>query len=212
MGLARRAEIPALRNHGAARRDLVQRVGRQAEHACPLRSENAKIRELDHSLRRRRCAQHDAHNGRARPRPRRKRRQRSRSRFDPLSLSMLGRNDDPLAAFVRRGQSLMRRTRMPTIDQSPDPLELNISDEKLAFLILKAREFDAEVDPVAPDPGSNPTDDRDVGVLEDIPENSTEAELRDALHALNEDEAIDVIALMWIGRGDFSREEWEEAR
>ena len=101
---------------------------------------------------------------------------------------------------------------MPTIRESPDPLDLNISDEKLAFLILKAREFDAEVDPVAPGPGSNPTDDRDVGVLEDIPENSTEAELRDALHALNEDEAIDVIALMWIGRGDFSREEWEEAR
>jgi hypothetical protein len=101
---------------------------------------------------------------------------------------------------------------MPTIDESPNPLELNISDEKLAFLILKAREFEAEVDPVEPDPGSNPTDDRDVGVLEDIPENSVEAELRDALRSLNEDEAIDVIALMWIGRGDFAREEWEEAR
>ena len=101
---------------------------------------------------------------------------------------------------------------MPTIDESPEPLELNISDEKLAFLVLKAREFDAEVDPAEPDPGSNPTDDRDVGVLEDLPDNSVEAELRDALRALNEDEAIDVIALMWIGRGDFSREEWGEAR
>lgn len=101
---------------------------------------------------------------------------------------------------------------MPQIDESPEPLELNISDEKLAFLILKAREFEAEVDPVTPDPGSNPTDDRDIGVLEDMPENSTEAELRDALRALNEDESIDVIALMWIGRGDFSREEWGEAR
>ena len=101
---------------------------------------------------------------------------------------------------------------MPTIDESPEPLELNISDEKLAFLILKVREFDAEVDPAEPDPGSNPTDDRDVGVLEDLPDNSVEAELRDALRALNEDEAIDVIALMWIGRGDFSREEWGEAR
>ena len=101
---------------------------------------------------------------------------------------------------------------MPTIDESPEPLELNISDEKLAFLILKAREFDAEVEPAEPDPGSNPTDDRDVGVLEDLPDNPVEAELRDALRALNEDEAIDVIALMWIGRGDFSREEWGEAR
>jgi hypothetical protein len=101
---------------------------------------------------------------------------------------------------------------MPTIDESPEPLELNISDEKLVFLILKVREFDVEVDPVEPDPGSNPVDDRDVRVLSDLPENSVEAELRDTLRALNEDEAIDVIALMWIGRGDFSREEWEEAR
>lgn len=101
---------------------------------------------------------------------------------------------------------------MPTIDEGQEPLELNISDEKLAFLILKVREFDSEVDPVEPDPGSNPVDDRDVRVLDDLPENSVEVELRDTLRALNEDEAIDVIALMWIGRGDFSREEWEEAR
>ena len=101
---------------------------------------------------------------------------------------------------------------MPTIDESPEPLELNISDEKLAFLILKAREFDAKVDSVDPDPGSNPTDDDDLDVLADIPGDRTEAELGDALRALNEDEAIDVITLMWIGRGDFSREEWGEAR
>lgn len=101
---------------------------------------------------------------------------------------------------------------MPLIDESPEPLELNISDEKLAFLILKAREYDAKVDATDPDSGSNPTDDDDVDVLEDIPGDRTEAELRDALRALNEDEAIDVITLMWIGRGDFAREEWGEAR
>jgi hypothetical protein len=101
---------------------------------------------------------------------------------------------------------------MPTIDESPEPLELNISDEKLAFLILKAREFDAKVDSADPDSGSNPTDDNDLDVLEDEPGDRTETELRDALRALNEDESIDVITLMWIGRGDFAREEWEEAR
>jgi hypothetical protein len=101
---------------------------------------------------------------------------------------------------------------MPTIDEDPDPIELNISDEKLAFLVLKAREFDAEVDPVEPDPGSDPLDDRTIEVLEDLPENSVEAELRDAIAALNEDEAIEVIALVWIGRGDFDRGDWEEAK
>jgi hypothetical protein len=101
---------------------------------------------------------------------------------------------------------------MPTIDERPDPLELNISDEKLGFLVLKAREFDAKVDAVELDPGSNASDEEERGILEDYVEDRTEAELRDALRALNEDEAIDVIALVWIGRGDFSREEWAEAR
>jgi len=101
---------------------------------------------------------------------------------------------------------------MPTIDESSEPIELNISDEKLAFLILKAREFDVKVDPIELDPGSNPTDDDERAVLEDFPSDSTEAELRDALRSLNEDEAIDVIALLWVGRGDFDRGEFEEAR
>ena len=37
-------------------------------------------------------------------------------------------------------------------------------------------------------------------------------ELRDAIAGLNEDEVIDVIALVWVGRGDYSRAEWGEAR
>ena len=101
---------------------------------------------------------------------------------------------------------------MPTIDEAPDPIELNISDEKLTFIILKAREFDAKVEAVEPDPGSNPIDDDDRGVLEDFAEDRTEAELRDALKALNEDEAIDIIAMLWVGRGDFDREDFEDAR
>jgi hypothetical protein len=101
---------------------------------------------------------------------------------------------------------------MPIFDESPEPIELNISDEKLGFLILKAREFDVKVAPVDPDPGSNPADDDERAVLEDQEADRTEAELRDALVSLNEDETIDVIALLWVGRGDFSREEWSEAR
>ncbi|HEY3920354.1 MAG TPA: DUF3775 domain-containing protein [Stellaceae bacterium] len=101
---------------------------------------------------------------------------------------------------------------MPTIDEDPEPLELNISDEKLAFLVLKAREFDVKVDPVEPDPGSDAVDDQSREILGDYGDDKTQAELRDALAALDEDEAIEVIALTWIGRGDFSRTEWPEAR
>jgi hypothetical protein len=101
---------------------------------------------------------------------------------------------------------------MPTIDESPDPIDLEISDEKLCFLILKAREFDVKVEPVEPDPGSNPADDEERRILEDYDDDLTLTELRDAIESLDEDEVIDVIALMWIGRGDFTRDELAEAR
>jgi len=101
---------------------------------------------------------------------------------------------------------------MPTIDESEEPVEMNVNPEKVCFIIVKAREFDAKVDPVEPDPGSNPTDDDNREVLEDYADDPTLEELRGAIETLDDDELIDVIALAWIGRGDFSRAEWPNAR
>ena len=39
-----------------------------------------------------------------------------------------------------------------------------------------------------------------------------EAEFDGAVEALDEDEAADLVALLWIGRGDFDAEDWDEAR
>ena len=91
-------------------------------------------------------------------------------------------------------------------------VELDVSVEKVCYIIVKAREFDAKVDTAEPDPGSNPGDDDERIVLEDYEDDATLQELRDAIDALNEDEAIDVIAMAWVGRGDFDVEEWDEAR
>lgn len=87
---------------------------------------------------------------------------------------------------------------------------LAISSEKAFYIIAKAREFDEKVAPSDPDSGSNPSDDRDVDILEDYRNDPTLEELEGALRGLNEDEQLDVIALMWLGRGDFSS--FEEAR
>ena len=40
----------------------------------------------------------------------------------------------------------------------------------------------------------------------------SEAEFDGAVEALDEDEAADLVALLWIGRGDFDAEDWDEAR
>jgi uncharacterized protein DUF3775 len=92
------------------------------------------------------------------------------------------------------------------------PVELNISPEKVYFIIVKAREFDAKVDPVEPDPGSNPADTGEREVLEDYSDDATASELRAAIDSLNEDEVIDLIALAWLGRGDYDKTGWTEAR
>jgi len=92
------------------------------------------------------------------------------------------------------------------------PVELDISGEKVCYIIVKAREFDAKVEPVEPDPGSNPADSGEREILEDYADDPTLAELREAIEDLNDDEVVDLIALAWVGRGDFERAQWREAR
>jgi hypothetical protein len=48
-----------------------------------------------------------------------------------------------------------------------DVPELSISEEKLCFIVVKAREFDVKDEVTDPDDASNPTDDAQIAVLED---------------------------------------------
>jgi hypothetical protein len=91
-------------------------------------------------------------------------------------------------------------------------VEVNISIEKVSYIIVKAREFDAKVDPVESDPGSNPADSGVREVLADYADDPTLAELRAAINTLNDDEVVDLIAMAWLGRGDFDKASWGEAR
>ena len=89
---------------------------------------------------------------------------------------------------------------------------LTIPLEKLAYIVEKAREYDAEVpaDPDAQD-GSDAADDDEREILLDTPDNPTAQELRDALDGLNIDEREELLALLWLGRGDYDAQSWGEA-
>jgi len=92
---------------------------------------------------------------------------------------------------------------MPTLTIAPDS----------AFaILLKARQFDVKVAETDPDSGSNPSDDNSVEVLEFGPSDDTRHELVSAIRDLNDDEQRDLIALIWLGRGDFTVGEWNETR
>ena len=88
---------------------------------------------------------------------------------------------------------------------------LAIPLEKLAYIITKAREFDVEVPPVDEDSGSNPSDDAEWDVLQSGADNPTYQELVDAINSLSDPERIELLALTWLGRGDYGKEDWREA-
>jgi hypothetical protein len=89
-------------------------------------------------------------------------------------------------------------------DTSDPSDQLSISPETAFYIIVKAREFDEQVDQTDPDSGSNPTDDHEVDVVEEEGDNPVQQELEAALVALNSDEQLDLLALTWLGRGDFA--------
>src|SRR3954452_7263133 len=90
--------------------------------------------------------------------------------------------------------------------------ELTISPEKVGFLIEKAREFDVKEAATDLDSGSNGADDNMIDVLEDDGSDPVAREITGFINALSEDEQVDLVALMRLGRGDGTTEEWKDLR
>lgn len=90
--------------------------------------------------------------------------------------------------------------------------ELAISTDKVGFLIEKAREFDVKEGATDLDSGSNGADDNMIDVLADDGSDPVVQEIRGFIAAMTEEEQIDLVALMRLGRGDAGVEEWDELR
>ena len=89
--------------------------------------------------------------------------------------------------------------------------QLDIPTDKLGFIILKAREFDVKESDSDPDEGSNATDDDNMDVLVDTPDDPVREELLGAIRELSEDERVQLVALAWLGRGTYDLSEWRTA-
>ena len=91
-------------------------------------------------------------------------------------------------------------------------VDLTISPEQVCFIIIKAREFDAKEEVEEPDPGSNPSDDKDIEVLEDYGDDPVVEEITSFIDAMSVDEQVDLVAMMWLGRGDYTVADWASVR
>jgi hypothetical protein len=89
--------------------------------------------------------------------------------------------------------------------------DLGIAAEKLAYIIAKAREYDAEIAPIDGGERPAPGADDERSILEATSGNPTRRELWGAISSLNDDERSELVALTWLGRGDFEDSEWAEA-
>ena len=100
---------------------------------------------------------------------------------------------------------------MPTRDVPEPPADFAIERETLAYIVLKAKAFDALLEADDPSDGSDSVDDRFVDALEDERDNPVQRELRSAIASLDVDAKATLVALTWLGRGDYDAGEWREA-
>lgn len=97
-------------------------------------------------------------------------------------------------------------------DGLTNPPAIAIATDMVCHIIVKAREFDVQDVETDPDSASNAADDGGISILEEHEDDPAEAELIAFIEALDEDEKVDLVALLWLGRGDGDLEDWEDLR
>jgi hypothetical protein len=83
---------------------------------------------------------------------------------------------------------------------------LSISPEKVFFIVSKTRQSEGSVI------RSDPTFDTDDDMPDNQGRDTDRSELSGFIRGLNVDEQIDLVALMWLGRGDGNLENWRDLR
>jgi Protein of unknown function (DUF3775) len=96
---------------------------------------------------------------------------------------------------------------MRRIDEGERPMP-EINPAKVCFVIDKARALLGEDVGVVPG-ASDPADDDERGAAD--PRHSVRRELIEFLKELDVDEAAALVALTWIGRGDYDANDWQDA-
>lgn len=88
---------------------------------------------------------------------------------------------------------------------------ISVNPETVRQLIDKGRQIHAKEEVVFPSAGDG---DEDWGaqILADHARDPVVEEFRYAIEDLEPDQQVDLVALMWVGRGDFSADEFEAAR
>lgn len=92
-------------------------------------------------------------------------------------------------------------------------ITLNISSDTICFIIGKSREFQAKEGVTFPEKIKDSENEYDgFQILADHKDDLTLQEVASVLNDLEPDQKIELLALLYLGRGDFEVEEWNMAK
>lgn len=88
---------------------------------------------------------------------------------------------------------------------------LDVNPETVCFIIDAARRFHAQEQVVIPEEPLSPSDNWAMQVLAAHAGDPTFQEASATLADLEPDQQVQLMALMWLGRGDYEPEDWDNA-
>lgn len=88
---------------------------------------------------------------------------------------------------------------------------MDLAADTVTDLVALLRAIEVKEGATDPDSGSNPTDDGATDVLVSGTDDATEAEARGMIAGLDDDSRAELLALLYVGRGDMEPEEWDAA-
>lgn len=96
--------------------------------------------------------------------------------------------------------------------ENSNNIELNINPETVCLIINKAKEFHAKEGVTFPEELPDTENEYDpLQILADHADDLTFQEVKSLIEDLEPDQKIDLLALLYLGRGDFEETEWQDA-
>jgi len=88
---------------------------------------------------------------------------------------------------------------------------LDLNPDTVRFIVDKARAFHVKEAVTIPEEPLSPSDDWAQQILADHIDDPVFQELETTINDLEPDQQVSLVALMWLGRGDFAMDEWTDA-
>lgn len=86
---------------------------------------------------------------------------------------------------------------------------LQVNPETVCRLIELAQSYHVKEQTAFPEDGGNAVDDWSQQMLADHKDSSGYDEFASIINDIDEDQQQEVVALLWVGRGDYTVEEWD---